>query len=219
MRINRWLIALCIVLLISVGVYAQNSKIGVIGGVNLANISVDDDSATTSSLTGFGIGGVLDLALSENISLCFEPMYLQKGAKEEIEEEVTTIDASIKLNYIEIPVFLKILLGSSDTKPYIMAGPTIGFLMSANMEVSAMGMSMEVDIKDFMESIDYGVSFGGGISFAMGNNSFFIEGRYTIGLADVFKGGESEDLGEMEDDEIKTKGIQIMGGFCMPLGG
>ncbi|MBN2031224.1 PorT family protein [bacterium] len=218
MRINRLLIALCMVLLISVGVYAQNSKIGVIGGVNIANVSIDADSVTTSSITGLGIGGVLDLALSENVSICLEPMYLQKGTKQDMQEEITTINVQMKVNYIEIPILLKILLGSGNAKPYIMAGPTIGFVMSANMEVSFLGMTAEGDIKDLMESLDYGVSFGGGIGFAMGNNTFFVEARYTMGLADVFKGGEFQgDI--IPDEEVKTKGIQIMGGFCVPLGG
>lgn len=219
MKINRVFITLCIMFSLSIGTYAQTSKIGVIGGINLANISVDDDSTTTKNLMGLGIGGVLDLALSNNVSLCFEPMYLQKGAEQDIQEEIGTINVKMKLNYIEIPVFLKILLGSGDMKPYIMAGPTIGFLMSANMEVSMLGVSVEGDIKDFIESMDYGVGFGGGISFAMGNNTFFIEGRYTMGLTDIFKGGTFEEDMEIPNEEVKTKGIQIMGGFSMPLGG
>jgi opacity protein-like surface antigen len=215
-------IAVCIALLMSMAVSAQNTRIGVIGGVNLANISTDEEGAEPKSLTAFGVGGVLDFAMGENMSLCFEPMYLQKGSKEDVTEEGFTTEVKVKSTYIEVPVFLKLYLGSGDTRPYVMAGPTFGFLMSSNMEMSTMGIGVEVDIKEIMESIDYGVGFGGGISLPMGRNTLFAEARYTLGLADIFKGGEVEIMEgaaeEIPDAEIKTKGIQIMAGIMIPLG-
>lgn len=42
-----------------------------------------------------------------------------------------------------------------------------------------------------------------------------------MGLADVFKGtgpATSEDELELEDAEVKNRGIHIMAGFSMPLG-
>lgn len=215
-------IAVCIALLMSMAVSAQNSRIGVIGGVNLANLTTDEEGMEPKNLTAFGVGGVLDFAVGENMSLCLEPMYLQKGAKLDMTEEGIPIEAKIKAAYIEIPVFLKLYLGSGDTRPYVMAGPTVGYLMSANMEMSAMGIDVEVDIKDILKSIDFGVGFGGGVSFPMGRNTLFVEGRYTLGIADVFEGGEVEYMEgaaeEMPDAEMKTKGIQVMAGILIPLG-
>ena len=210
------------VLLMCVSLNAQSNRIGVIGGINLANLSTDEPGVEPSTLTAYGFGGVLDLRIGNSMWLCFEPMYLQKGAEQEVTEDGMTMDMNVKANYIEDPVFLKIALGSGDTRPYVMAGPTVGFLMSANAAVSAMGISVDVDIKDMMESLDYGIGFGGGISFAMGRNRLFVEGRYTMGLADVQKEGEVNIAGEtevMEDADVKTKGIQIMAGITIPIGG
>ena len=195
-------------------VSAQTNQIGFIAGINIANLEEEDSDF--SSLTGFGVGGVLDFALGEKFSLCLEPMYLQKGASEE--EDEGTVD--MKLAYLEIPVLFKLSLGTGSTKPYLMAGPTIGLNLSANMEMSMGGTSVEVDVSDLTETIDYGLAFGGGVSFPLGNNSLFIEARYTLGLADIAKEGEIE-IGGMSltvpDTDVKTKGIQVMAGMIFPL--
>ncbi len=50
------------------------------------------------------------------------------------------------------------------------------------------------------------------MSLPLGNNTVFVEGRYSLGLSDI--NDDSSD-----DTKIKTKGIQIMAGFTFPLGG
>lgn len=202
------------------------TQLGIIGGINIANLSGDElgennqkQSISTSSRTAFGIGGVLDLALSENVSLRFEPMYLQKGAK----EEEAGLTAKYKFTYIEVPAFIKIAFGTSNTRPYIMAGPSLGFLLSADLEGEEGGVSASIDFKDVMSSTDFGLGFGGGVNFQLETLSLFLEARYALGFTDVFKGGTLTILGMSEEVpgealDIKTNGIQIMGGITFPLG-
>lgn len=184
---------------------AQN-RIGIAGGLNLANVSVDPEieGLDYSNRTGFGFGGVLDLSLSENVALHFEPLYLQKGSKLEAGGE----EAKVKLSYIEVPALFKLALGTSTTRPYLMAGPTIGFLLSAKVSNGE-----EVDIKDDTKSIDIGLGFGAGVSFPAGNNSVFVEGRYALGLTNI------NDDPDDPDTEVKNKGIQVIAGITFPLGG
>ncbi len=175
---------------------------GVIGGLNLANLSVDPDQGVDiSNRTAVGIGGVLSFGVGETLALQLEPMFLQKGAKATVQGFGET---ELKSSYIEVPAMLKFAFGSSDTKPYFMAGPTVGFLLSAKVE--------DESVKDDVKSIDFGLAFGGGVSLPMGNNTVFVEGRYSLGLSDI--NDDSSD-----DTEIKTKGIQIMAGITFPLGG
>jgi opacity protein-like surface antigen len=202
------------------------TQLGIIGGINIANISGDEldgndqkQSVNSSSRTGFSIGGVLDLTLSENIALRFEPMYLQKGAK----EEEAGVTAKYKFTYIEVPAFIKVAFGTSNTRPYIMAGPSLGFLLSADIEGEEGGVTASFDFKDVMSSTDFGLGFGGGVNFQLETLSIFLEARYALGLTDVFKGGTLNIAGipiDFEDNEldIKTNGIQIMGGITFPLG-
>lgn len=194
------------ILFIAMPVAAQNA-IGFTGGLNLASISVDPDGENIGTLVGFGVGGVLDLRLAENVMLHLQPMYLQKGAKDDTEGS----DDKLKFAYLEVPAMVKVAFGTSSARPYIMAGPAIGFLLSAK----ASSGDEDVDIKDFLKSTDFGLDFGAGVSIPAGNNSFFIEGRYELGLSDI---GEDSDEEEDDGGSIKNKGIQIMAGFTFPLG-
>lgn len=190
-------------------------RLGVTGGLNLANLSVDpDEGVDISNRTAIGFGGILDFTLSESVMLHLEPMYLQKGAK--AEEEGVSLE--VKLAYLEVPAMLKFAFGTSDTKPYFMVGPTIGFNMSSKISVSGTfegnSISLDQDVKDETKSIDFGLAFGAGLSMPAGVNSFFVEARYTLGLSNVLDLSEAADT----DATVKTKGIQIFAGITFPIG-
>ncbi len=194
-------------LFIAIPVDAQH-RIGFTGGLNLANVSVDPEETGIeySNRTAFGGGGVLDLRLAENIALQLEPMFLQKGTK--VKDSVGGDDIKVKLSYLEVPLLLKLMLGQSTTRPYIMAGPSVGFRLSAKVS-----NGVELDIKDITKSTDFGLDFGAGISFPAGNNSIFVEGRYALGLSNI------NDDPEDPNTDVKNKGIQFMAGITFPLGG
>ena len=230
MKIRNLVAILCAAILFAANTHAQNLHVGVVGGLNMANVSSDAEDMNTQNMTAFGFGGVIDWKLNKNLALYVQPMYLQKGAKLDmaVDEEddfdlFGDFEFKFKYAYIEIPIFLKYTLGSGATKPYLMAGPTLGILSSAKVTMELVNIaSFDVDIKEASENMDYGIGFGGGISFPVGGNSLFIEGRYTLGLADIFKGTteemEDEDDLVLEDASVKHVGFQIMGGFCIPLG-
>lgn len=201
---------------------AQN-HLGFVGGVNLADMDVDETgNVDLKNRTGLGAGGVLEIGLGSNLALRLEPMYLQKGVKaEETDPQSGTVEITFKLDYIEVPLFFKLGLGSgTGVRPYLLAGPTVGFNTSAKAEVSAGGFSVSGDIGELFKSVDFGAGFGAGFDFPFGNNSFFIEGRYALGLANILEEGDVNLGGEQVavQGEAKTKGIQIMAGVSFPLG-
>ena len=202
------LLALCMVLPAS-----AQMNLGVLGGLNLANLSWDPEmeGLDLSNLIVFGIGGVLDYNLNESVAFHLEPMYLLKGCKGE--GEVYDIKVEVKLAYLEVPVMLKYSFVANDIKPYIMAGPTIGLNLSAKQKITASGVSVEEDVKDDAKNIDFGLGFGAGVSLPMGNNSIFVEARYALGLTNI------NDDPDDPDTNVKTKGIQIFAGITFPLGG
>ena len=197
----------CLIFFMAIPASAQ-VNLGVLGGINLANFDVDplEEGLEFSSITVFGFGGVLDFSLNESVSLRLEPMYLQKGAK----ATLMIFELEYKFAYLEIPVMVKYDFGTSDIKPYAIAGPTIGYLLSATGKASGGGESREEDMKDVIKSFDFGLGFGAGVSVPMGDNIIFLEARYTIGLTNIND--------DPEDPEVKTKGIQIFAGITFPVG-
>lgn len=193
-------------LFIALPVSAQH-RIGIVGGLNLANVNVDPSlgaGVDLKNLTAFGVGGVLDLRLAQNFDLHLEPMYLQKGTKLDAGGQEGTFRAS----YLELPALFRLALGTGTARPYLMAGPTIGYLLSAKSSSEG----NEEDVKDQIKDLDFGLDFGAGVSFPAGNNSVFVEGRYALGLSNI-----NDD--PQDPTDIKNKGIQIMAGITFPLGG
>ncbi len=222
-KINFLLVAL-LALFIALPANAQ-VKLGVIGGVNIANLNGEDVGGAKidfSNRTAFGVGGVLDVGLNENVALSFEPMYLQKGAEfSETDPDLGTATFTSKANYLEVPVLLKIAFGTGSARPYLMAGPTIGFNLSSKFELSVPGFSAEIDADKVTKSTDFGLVGGAGVSFTAGTSSIFVEGRYSLGLSDIVEAGTLEFMGEQlefENVNVKTRGFQIMGGITFPLG-
>ena len=190
-------------------------RIGFVGGLNFANFKgLDDDGEDIpfSSRGVFGAGGVLELGLGKNIALRLEPMYLEKAT-----EFDTDIDlVRWKVAYFEVPVFLQLAFETSIARPYLIAGPTVGLIVSSKVEL----LNQDLELIDLLSSIDFGLGFGAGISFPIGHNAIFVEGHYTYGLVDIIDDGKIVERGEDFDLEgdVKTRGLQIMVGVTFPFG-
>ncbi len=199
-------------------VNAQNNRIGVIGGLNFANTV--DDGEVQEFITEFGLGGFVEYSINDKVSITIEPMYLPKGSQYSTEFSDFTYKGEHKMKYFEILFPLKSYFGSRHSKPYLLAGPTLGFHLSSKVITSSGGASTEVDGKNLTKTIDVGFCLGGGFNFFIGNLSTFIEARYVLGLMDIQKSGEYTIMGYTNTEpehEIKTRGIQIMTGFSFTL--
>ncbi|MCD4846801.1 MAG: PorT family protein [Candidatus Aegiribacteria sp.] len=211
---NMKIILVVILAVIAVLPASAQISLGVLGGLNIANLDMDEGDmgdAEFASRTVFGFGGILDYSISENIALRLEPMYLQKGA--DIVIDGYDDQFIVKLSYFEVPMMFKYSFSGDNINPYIMAGPSIGFLLEAKTEVIVSGVSEETDIKDETSNIDFSLGFGAGVSLPMGTNSIFVDARYALGLTNIV------DDPDAPDDDVKNKGIQIFAGISFPVGG
>lgn len=202
------------VLLVVVPVSAQ-TRFGFTAGLSLANTSSDELAdayasffgATTemSSRLGLAIGGVVAFPLNEKVALHLQPMYVQKGTK--IKVDALNFEDTVTISYLEVPAMVKLMLGASETRPYVMAGPTLGLKLGASSDENKLNAK-----SDDFNSVDFGLAFGGGVSFPAGNNSFFVEVRYGLGLSNAL---DKDTFGNLE---AKNKMILINAGMTFPLG-
>ncbi len=220
-----YLLVALIALFVVLPTYAQQYYAGVVGGVNIAGMDLNDNGLDREISTRYlvGLGGVFGVSLSKNVSLQLEPMYLQKGGI--LEQYAPSPDLFIKSSFLEVPLFLKITFGEN-IRPYILAGPTVGFLLNSEIKGEVSGLTFKADLNNILKRIDFGIGLGAGVSFPLGKGSVFLEGRYTFGLSNINKGGTVEfESGSIaitdeveEQDELSTKGFQIMVGFTFPIG-
>ncbi|RMF61253.1 MAG: PorT family protein [Calditrichaeota bacterium] len=187
-------------------------ELGLIGGLNLANLASDEMEELGFDLSSralFGVGAVADVGLSQRLSLHLGSMYLAKGSKTPDNED-PDVEIKVRLTYLEFPFMLKYTFGRAAARPYVLAGPTLGFRLTAKSHFSGPGIDEEDSIKGETKPVDFGFGFGAGVRIPMGNAHLFLETRYRLGLTDI---DDTE-----EDISLKTRDVQIMTGVTFPIG-
>jgi hypothetical protein len=187
---------------IPVATNASELRLGVQGGVNNATLSVTNPEpwGAYSARVRPVIGAVLEVGIGSNTSIAIEPSFVGKGSKytEHSNEFRSEID------YIELPLYAKYRLTTGSVRPYLGAGPSLGFMQRAKNNGE--------DIKDQVKSADASVAFGAGVEFAAGNVAFFVDGRYAVGLTNIGKSSEDPET------EARNRGLQLRAGLTFRLG-
>ena len=127
-------------------------------------------------------------------------MYSAQGSKSEGIIDGYNVDATLKFNYINIPLMFKYQVAD---KFSLEAGPYVGFLTSAKLEFDIEGLgSGTEDMKDMVKSTDFGLGLGMNYEFS---DVIFANARYQAGLTQIGDTGEG--------DDIKNSVFQIGLGF------
>lgn len=157
---------------------AQSVKTGAKAGINFTNFN---GGGNFDSRTGFMVGGFVKMNIPESsVAIQPEVYYAQKGAE-------TSDGGEIKLEYLEIPILVKVGLSKSDiVKPNIFAGPYAGI----NLNQSSGGLLGSTG--NDTENIDFGGVVGAGLDIEAGSSIFTIDLRYGFGLSPAFKNGDEK---------------------------
>jgi hypothetical protein len=136
-------------------------------GINSSNISVSNLAAGQSlkSRTGTMVGGWLGFKLIPLFTAQLEAYYTKKGADFEESGQPTT---AIKIDYLEIPLLLKLNIPLVVVHPSIYAGVAYSFMASCNAEVSGApavdcndpGPDLGIKDSDFSGIVGVAVKFG-----------------------------------------------------------
>ena len=164
-------------------VRAQN--FGVKAGYNYSTLSGETSSISTiEGLSGFYIGGLVELPISDVLSIQPELIFSRQGVdlRQGLKNlSIRTDTSEIRLDYLNIPVMAKVNLGPI----FLEGGVQFGFLVSkpkVNSYYSNVYLRNLLD-KDSYNSFDFGVGAGLGVKL---NQHFFVETRYTYSLTNVF---------------------------------
>jgi opacity protein-like surface antigen len=170
-------IVLTVVALLAFGfANAQKVKFGAKAGLNLSNVTGDDTSDNKMKI-GFQVGAFANIGVSEKFAVQPELVYSAQGNKFDGEGNV-----SLELNYINLPIMAQYKVTD---KFSLEAGPQIGFLMSAKVK----GDGGSADVKEFLNSTDFGIGVGAGYDITENINLGL---RYTIGVSNLNKEGDAK---------------------------
>jgi hypothetical protein len=211
----------------SCGAFAQMSILPK-AGVNFANAALSESNGLESgksSLVGFtgGLGFNFSLTEDEFLSIQPEILYSQKGFFSAA-SGLVSYEGDYRLNYLEVPLLVKINFGGEKVKLYVNAGPSVSYLMSGkvNGRIAVVGLGTSIDEKiEFTDNptpldvteldakrIEAGLNFGGGIGYAfLGSTALFVDLRYNMGLTDF-----------NNQEQSKNRVFALTAGLQIPLG-
>jgi hypothetical protein len=220
------ILTLLVVSVTAISVCAQMTIIPK-AGASLSNIAFEDDGGETKSKLGLILGVGLNFQVSELLSVQPELQFVQKGFR--VDESFSfdgmteKYEASISMNYIEIPVLVKTTFGSDNFKFFLNAGPSIGIGLGgkskidysysdgvSNFSGSSTGKVKFGDEPDsneedlyFDNRMDLGLQLGGGFLIA---KKVMVDIRYGLGLSNL-----------VEDEGSKNRVIQFTVGVPFPM--
>ncbi len=159
-----FLVALALIGL-NAATHAQGAHLGFKAGLNFASLTDASDQGINVNYdgrTGFHVGLVAELRLSDNFAIQPEAIYSSQGAKLGSED--------LKLDYIHIPVLADIKLVKALS---LHVGPQFGFNVKDD------------DLQD-VESLD--ISGSAGLELKI--TKFFLQARYNFGLTKIVEASE-----------------------------
>jgi hypothetical protein len=164
-------------------VRAQN--FGVKAGYNYSTLSGETSSISTiEGLSGFYIGGLVELPISNMLSIQPELIFSRQGVdlRQGLKNlSIRTDTSEIRLDYLNIPIMAKVNL----CPIFLEGGVQFGFLVNkpkVDSYIANVYLRNLLD-KDSYNSFDFGVGAGLGVKL---NQHFFVETRYTYSLTNVF---------------------------------
>ena len=183
---------------------------GIKGGTNIAEHSFKEQGTTINreSINGFTLGAVLEVGLTDNIFIQPEAVFVQKGS----ELETPTLGEKINVNYLDVPVLLKLkLLNTKMLNINLLGGPSFGLALNGE-ETDANNQTIDINFggENGFKRFELGVNAGGGIGVNLGSIGVFGDVRYLFGVSNI-----SDDTNR----EIKNKGLNLSIGIMFKLFG
>jgi hypothetical protein len=182
-----------------------------------ANVQIVSDRRR---LNTYNAGLYFEYWFSSNFIMQLNALYNRKGVKIKSEMDGFVVDngqtinvfmvsqQTLDLAYFSVPLMAKYVFGrSGSARPFITAGPEIGYLLSADssdFEADLQAYITELgggafefiepggDGKDDLESLEVALNFGGGFIVPVGQMELFFDGWYSLGLTKINKKGEKD---------------------------
>lgn len=180
----------------STSVFAQNLNFGLKAGLNLSSATIKIDGEKSDEikmLPGLVVGAFSDINFTEKFGLETGLQFEQKGYKAEEEIYGKTATDKFTVNYLTIPVNLRLNLPVGENNLYFLAGPTFGIGLSAKEKVEYDGET-ETESIDFgddggLSRMNIGLLFGAGYELS---GKLGLRVTYDLGLSNLVSDGDSD---------------------------
>ena len=175
------------------------TAVGVKGGLVVAKLKTAPDSGDVlGDRQDFSAGIFILPNRRGRVTAQIESLYSRRG---------TSLDADVfgfglgdvRLTYLDVSALLKLRAGDGDTAGYLIAGPTVGIKLDAEL---VLPFSLSPSIEGMFKDTETGITVGAGLE----TGRYVIEGRYFHGLTNVVQGIDFAGLG------AKSRTFSVMAG-------
>lgn len=179
-------IATIILLICSTATIRAQTVYGFRVGANLATLDGNfGEAAEPDSYTGLVAGSFTRFALRGGLGVQVEVLYSQKGARFERDIAGTTVEQTLVVTYLEVPVLLTYTVPLAyRNAPLLYVGPAVGFEIGEHIRQRA-GELEQTESSDDLTSPDLGVLVGADVPLSLGALDALLGIRYTYGLTDL----------------------------------
>lgn len=175
MKLKALLIVL-ITIIFSENLFSQSFSGGPVIGIVASQIDGDADGGYHK--ISYVVGGFVEYKFNENFSIQPEILLMQNGSKD------TANTFNNTLNYIKVPILLNLKFDGKNLVN-IYAGPSIGYLISANHKNYG---GLKTDEADFYEK--YELAANAGVSYFL-NHKFGLDMRFSYSLTNIRNNGDN----------------------------
>ena len=204
-------------------------SVGLKGGANFGTAYTTDmlNSITPDFkyATGAVAGVVTELKFNDHFALQPEVNWVQKGFRfdEGIDIPIGNVnipagvEATIRTNYIEVPLLAKASVGNSRVQGYAVLGPSFGYALNGKLITRTRFLfefdPIRTDLN--LDNLDYNrfeVSAVGGLGFQVNFDGlkWFADARYTYGFTELYNF-------PVVNEQIKNRGIALSTGIMLDL--
>lgn len=188
---------------------------GAYGGLNRSELSGDGPPKTKYRQRRGGILGVFaEFPVATDVVISLQPSFARRGAgiAFEIEGEREARDSlNLRLDYLSIPVLMKIYAGHGRT--FVTGGVDVGFLTDASIDD---GVNSE-DATDLMKNMDIAAVLGLGVAIVKRQPEITLELRYAQSFVNVAN-PESDPESESLPQRFRSTGLQLLLGVMFAVG-
>ncbi len=173
--------------------FLPDVRVGLKAGLALAGL-YGGSAGNWDGRTGFTGGVFLRWIVNESFTIQPELLYTMKGAEYSENYQGSTLDITLEMNYLEIPILAKYAFPLEwKVKPHLFAGPSIGIKIGDNLEARYKGQSTAIpDSVADLNSFEFGFVVGGGVDIPLGSGLINLDIRYCPSLTSAFSGGDEK---------------------------
>ncbi|NRB51499.1 MAG: PorT family protein [Saprospiraceae bacterium] len=191
-------------------------RIGIKGSIPMAEL--DDESFVLDAIAAPSFGVQVEVGMTSKIGFVTGVNWNARGFAITLEEQGLEFKYQEQINYLDLPLLMKIKLGTKGIGMYLNAGATFGYAMtgsrSGNLSIidgsdtSSTSDAQAIDlVEEDYKRFNAAAVIGAGVYFKTGRSQVFIDANMDYGLTPMAM-----------DDEVTSLGIDFGVGILVPLG-